>query len=56
MDWIERLFNVSPDNGDGTLEVFLILLAIVVAVALFASRGSRARRWFGRFSASSRFR
>jgi hypothetical protein len=29
MDWVERLFGVSPDGGSGMLE-----LAIVIAVAL----------------------
>lgn len=55
MDWIERLFNVSPDNGDGTLEAFLILLAVTIAVALYASRG-RAGRLLARWRTSSRSR
>jgi len=31
MDWIERWFNIYPDNGDGSLE--LLVLAILFAVA-----------------------
>ena len=33
MDWIEQLFGVSPDNGDGSLEM-VIALAVTVAVAI----------------------
>ena len=32
MDFIERLFGLSPDNGDGSTEImWLVVLAIVVA-------------------------
>jgi len=31
MDFIERIFHVSPDGGDGSLEV-LYVLAVAVAV------------------------
>jgi hypothetical protein len=34
MDWIERLLNVAPDNGNGTLEAAIIVAAIVVASGL----------------------
>jgi hypothetical protein len=33
MDWIERLFGVAPDNGDGSLEL-LIFVALVAVVAI----------------------
>jgi len=33
MDWIERLFGVAPDNGDGSLEL-LIFVALVAIVTL----------------------
>lgn len=33
MDFIERLFGVSPDGGNGRLE-FLYLVSVVAAVAL----------------------
>ena len=33
MDWIERLFGVAPDNGDGSLEL-LIFVALVAIVAI----------------------
>lgn len=32
MHWIERWFGVSPDNGDGTLEILISLCAIVAAL------------------------
>lgn len=37
MDFIEQWFGVSPDGGDGSLEV-LWIVAIVVAVVAFAFR------------------
>ena len=32
MDFIERLFGLAPDNGDGSTEIlWLVVLAIVIA-------------------------
>ena len=32
MDFIEQLFGLSPDNGDGSTEIlWLVVLAIVIA-------------------------
>ena len=37
MDFIERLFGLSPDNGDGSTEIlWLVVLAVVVAGFLYA--------------------
>ena len=36
LDWIERLFGVSPDGGNGMLE--LAVLVVVVLVILTAVR------------------
>lgn len=36
MDWIERLFGVSPDGGNGMLE--LAILIVVVLVIASAAR------------------
>jgi len=44
MDFIERWFGVSPDNGDGTLELLYIAVAVVV-VAAFVGRKWLVRRW-----------
>ena len=43
MDFIERIFGVSPDGGSGALE--LLLLAIPAAgLLLVAARGAWRRR------------
>jgi hypothetical protein len=31
MDFIERIFGISPDGGSGSLEAALIMLPIVIA-------------------------
>jgi hypothetical protein len=48
MDFIETLFGVSPDGGDGSLEI-LWVGAIVVALVAIAFR----RRIFARIAARS---
>jgi hypothetical protein len=51
MDFIERIFGVSPDGGNGSLE-FIYVIGIVVAVTLIARalcrRRSRERSEFPR--------
>jgi hypothetical protein len=51
MDWIERIFGIAPDNGDGTLELLLTLSAVaaVAIAALAAHPRTRAAimRFFG---------
>jgi hypothetical protein len=43
MDFIERIFNVSPDGGDGSLEALCLLAAAVaVGTAVFRRRISAA--------------
>jgi hypothetical protein len=42
MDFIERLFGVSPDGGDGTLEFLYVAVALVI-VAMIAWRALRHR-------------
>ena len=46
MDFIERLFALSPDNGDGSTEImWLTVLAIAIAsFAYFRFQRSRAQR------------
>ena len=34
MDFIERLFGISPDGGDGSLEMLYIAVAILLVVDL----------------------
>jgi hypothetical protein len=58
MDWIERWFDFSPDNGDGSLELLVfVALAIVVSWLLVSVSGRlRARMQFvvGRCRAHAR--
>jgi hypothetical protein len=36
MDFIERLFGFSPDNGDGSTEIiWLVAVALVVATIVY---------------------
>jgi hypothetical protein len=45
MDFIERIFGVSPDGGNGSLEsFFLVSLAVVVFFAGYALYFRRKRR------------
>jgi hypothetical protein len=45
MDFIEKLFGVSPDGGNGTLEaVYLAVVAVGVAVGGLSLRRWRAAR------------
>ena len=42
MDFIEQLFGLSPDNGDGSTEIlWLVVLAILVAGFLYFRRQRR---------------
>jgi MYXO-CTERM domain-containing protein len=50
MDWIERIFHVSPDGGDGTLE------AVYYAVAALGVVAFAFRRRLGRWARSRRRR
>ena len=43
MDFIERLFGLSPDNGDGSTEIlWLVALAVAVAVFVYIRRRRRS--------------
>ena len=46
MDFIERLFGFSPDNGDGSTEIlWLAVLAVAIAAFVyFRIQRRRARR------------
>jgi len=48
VDWIEQLFGISPDGGNGSFEALLASLVgvaiIVVAAAVIARRRSRTAR------------
>jgi hypothetical protein len=37
MDWIEELFGVSPDGGDGTTEIMIVFAAcVVIGIVIYA--------------------
>jgi hypothetical protein len=52
MDWIEKLFGISPDGGDGSTEMLIVAVAVVIlAMVLMMRYGplrDYARRTFGR--------
>lgn len=43
MDWIERVFGFSPDNGDGSTETFLLMVGVSVAIGIVTWRNKKAR-------------
>jgi len=44
MDFIEKLFGLSPDNGDGSTEVmWLVALALAIAVFFYVRHRRKAR-------------
>jgi len=54
MDFIERIFHLSPDNGDGSFEAMLLLVLLLLVA--FAIRGflRRSRRLMHRAHGPSR--
>jgi hypothetical protein len=38
MDFIERLFHVSPDSSSGSIELLLVAIACLVVATLFLNR------------------
>jgi hypothetical protein len=34
MDFIERLFGISPDGGDGSTEVMIFAVFVAIAIAV----------------------
>jgi hypothetical protein len=45
MDWIEQLFHISPDGGNGATELsfmlVLVILCVLVVLSLWARRRAR---------------
>jgi hypothetical protein len=49
MDFIERFFGLSPDNGDGSTEVmWLVALALAIAVFFYVRHRRKTRGMFRR--------
>jgi len=44
MDFIERLFGISPDGGSGLFELLLFIIPIIGLAALWRALSSRADR------------
>ena len=44
MDFIERIFHMSPDGGNGSLELTIFLVFLLVPIAGMVLRKLRARR------------
>jgi hypothetical protein len=38
MDYIERLFHIAPDGGNGLLEVAITMAVLLVPIAFLAAR------------------
>lgn len=57
MDWIEKLFHLSPDGGSGSLEVGIVAGA-AVALALMIASGIKIRaavkHWLGLLTSQPR--
>ena len=43
-DWIEVVFGVDPDQGNGTLEWLIVAALLVVTITLFTLAGYEWRR------------
>ena len=39
--WFELLFDAAPDDGDGSLESLIVVVALIAATVFFLRRGSR---------------
>ena len=35
MDWIEQIFGISPDGGDGSTEMLYVVAAVAVAAVIY---------------------
>jgi hypothetical protein len=43
MDWIERLFGVAPDSGDGTSEMAILFAGMLALGMVIATRALPVR-------------
>jgi hypothetical protein len=43
MDFIERLFSISPDGGSGSLELTLVILPALIAFSVLCWHKRRRR-------------
>jgi len=45
MDFIERIFGISPDGGDGSIELIYVTVLFVAAAIVIASIVLKKKRW-----------
>jgi hypothetical protein len=45
MDWIERLFGISPDGGDGSAEIMIFATIAIVLAGILAARVPSVRNY-----------
>jgi hypothetical protein len=46
MDFIERVFGISPDNGSGAFEILLFVVPIVGIALIYAKRHRLGTRFW----------
>ena len=57
MDWIERLFHVAPDAGNGSLEIGIVAgaaVALAMMIAAAVKLGPALKRWLALLSPQPR--
>jgi hypothetical protein len=45
MDWVERLFGISPDNGNGSFEVLIFVIVVLLLLVVSTQRRRFRRRY-----------
>jgi hypothetical protein len=53
MDFIERIFGISPDGGSGSFEILLFLIPMAAVCLLSAVKLVRRSSWAARSMAES---
>ncbi len=48
MDWIERSLGIALDNGDGSLEMLVVMALAIVAGLLVSAARHQDRAWLPR--------
>lgn len=48
MDFFERLFGLSPDGGDGSLELLLFAVPVAGLALIYTLKPALRRRWLRR--------
>ena len=49
MDWLEKLFGVSPDGGDGSAEIMILAAVVIVLAGILAARMPAVRTYVRQF-------